>query len=544
MQARPVAGRRNRPKPSGTWFFLRIVGAAAIVLVAIVFVITTVAVLLSENSRETKLLSQAKQLLDQGKAEPAKEILLGLLKRNPRSTRANLLMAATLPGDPYTARMYVRAALDQQPKNKEALDALTAIYERIRALGMTENEEVKTREQEINDYQNVLKRNGSSAEALYRSASHRIAVHRLRPERIAELETAVVELQRAVSILGRGGNKNELASAHHQLGRAYKHQGDQSLAEKAKPAKAAEAYRRALDQFRNALSLDPNRADSLGEIILIHRSDGNPKQALESALAFLPAMTNQRAQAKSYEMIGTLQAELGDSVNAVATLQKALALDPSLLGTYMNLAEVYSGQRDYVRTEEILKRGVETEPHFIEAYERLGDLCFRQKQADAAVSWYEKLLRIRPEEAVFIGMAPSKNLYRNEVYYRASAMLAWLYLEHQSNPRKALLAVDYAKGYRDNDPHLLDTLGWIYYKTGDYERAKSVLEPLARDAAGDFPAVHFHLASTYYRQGNRDTAQRELEVALRSTGAFTDRAEAEALHKRLASAAGGPSLRE
>jgi hypothetical protein len=159
------------------------------------------------------------------------------------------------------------------------------------------------------------------------------------------------------------------------------------------------------------------------------------------------------------------------------------------------------------------------------------------------ITFFERLLQVNPSEAVVIGaagaaVAPSKNLYRNKLYYHAAASLAWLYLEEEGSPQKALEAFQRAKQQHEPDPHLMDTLGWIYYRLGDHERALKVLDSIS-ESPGGLPAVHYHLAQIHFDRGRLDTAQREVEKALNSGKEFEGKRDAETLRRQIEATVNG-----
>lgn len=485
------------------------------------------------TSRSRQLsVEEAETLLKQGMTEAGRKILRDFIKRNPKSTQAYLLLGRSyLLEKPFKTLVYARDALEQDAESEEALNLLSAAYGRMRAQGFSHSEEATLREEEIEDYQRILETNPDSPGALYRSASHRLALQRLIPERTEEIDIAVSELERLITVLKEKEKFDDLDSAYHQLGRAYKHQADVFLVTGGENDKAERTYELAMEQFRRALELDENRVDSLGEIILIYRSLSAPVQAVEIVQSYLPKITHEKAQAKTYEMLGTLYVESGDSDRAIETFHKGLELDDALLGTYLYLAHLYSKEGKINQTEEILKTSVEIEPSFLGGYTRLGQLYMENSQPQAAIQSFEKLLQIRPSTAVVLGMVPSKNLFRNQLYYQAASSLAWLYQE-QGKYKKALEAVQKAKRYQEPDPHLMDTLGWIYYKMGNNEKALEILRSVTETSEG-FPAVHYHLAKIYFKKGDLNDSKREVEKALQSGEEFQGHFNAKALKKQI-----------
>jgi len=51
----------------------------------------------------------------------------------------------------------------------------------------------------------------------------------------------------------------------------------------------------------------------------------------------------------------------------------------------------------------------------------------------------------------------------------------------------------------------LDTIGWVYYKLGDYEKAKEYLEK-AIEVAGERPVMLDHLGDVLFKMGNKNLA--------------------------------------
>jgi len=99
-------------------------------------------------------------------------------------------------------------------------------------------------------------------------------------------------------------------------------------------------------------------------------------------------------------------------------------------------------------------------------------------------------------------------------------------------------AVEAAKRYGPADPHLMDTLGWIYVKQGRPEKAIRLLRLVAAQEGGRFPALHYHLAEAYLLLDRPKDAERELKAALQMRGPFTQRKAAEDRLKQIQSESG------
>ena len=60
---------------------------------------------------------------------------------------------------------------------------------------------------------------------------------------------------------------------------------------------------------------------------------------------------------------------------------------------------------------------------------------------------------------------------------------------------------------------LVDTLGWAYYRNGDYRKAIPFLEKSV-SLADEVPVLHYHLGMAYFRNQNPIRAREELEESI------------------------------
>jgi Flp pilus assembly protein TadD len=79
---------------------------------------------------------------------------------------------------------------------------------------------------------------------------------------------------------------------------------------------------------------------------------------------------------------------------------------------------------------------------------------------------------------------------------------------------------------------VIDTRGWVKYKSGDYFGAEALLQQ-AVDKAPDSPELRYHLGMAQLRSGETEPAAVNLETALRATRPFAGMDEARAELARL-----------
>jgi len=65
---------------------------------------------------------------------------------------------------------------------------------------------------------------------------------------------------------------------------------------------------------------------------------------------------------------------------------------------------------------------------------------------------------------------------------------------------------------KTNQPAFLDTAGWVYYRSGDYNKAAEILKNVV-EKAPKVPVFQYHLGMVYYKQGNKDAAREHLSKA-------------------------------
>ena len=107
---------------------------------------------------------------------------------------------------------------------------------------------------------------------------------------------------------------------------------------------------------------------------------------------------------------------------------------------------------------------------------------------------------------------------------RAMNNLAFYYAENERNLDEALNLARKAAEVGPEDgghPMSLDTLGWVYFKRGNYTAALKTLT-LALQFIPDSPTVYYHLGMAYF--GNRDTrnALKAFKIALELSPRFPE----------------------
>lgn len=83
-----------------------------------------------------------------------------------------------------------------------------------------------------------------------------------------------------------------------------------------------------------------------------------------------------------------------------------------------------------------------------------------------------------------------------------------------------------------DEPNIVDTLGWIYYRRGEYEKAYGQFQKLLEKEV-DNPVLNYHLGMVLYKQGRRVEAREYLEKALKRPARYVDREKIEEVLREL-----------
>jgi Flp pilus assembly protein TadD len=90
--------------------------------------------------------------------------------------------------------------------------------------------------------------------------------------------------------------------------------------------------------------------------------------------------------------------------------------------------------------------------------------------------------------------------------------LGYSYADRGIRLEEALSLIQKAMTLKPNMGYIMDSLGWVYFKLGDYERANAELEK-ANQLTPDDPLITEHLADSYLRLNRIEKAKEFYEKA-------------------------------
>lgn len=248
----------------------------------------------------------------------------------------------------------------------------------------------------------------------------------------------------------------------------------------------------AMTHFEQALEKNPNFVEALEQIVAILVSHNKVAQARERVGRHV-AM-NPR-DPRLHNLQGRVLMQSRNFPEAEAAYKKAIMLDETLLSSYANLGALYVRQGKVEQAIGEFETILAKRPQHLSALMILGILHEQQKDIARATARYEEALKV---DARF---GPAAN------------NLAWILLEQKGDKERALSLAETARQSLPLDPHIADTLGWVYYHKQMYAKSVSVL----KEAVGglpESPIVLYHYGMAQYANNNTDEAKQSLSKFL------------------------------
>jgi tetratricopeptide (TPR) repeat protein len=376
-----------------------------------------------------------------------------VLRSNEQSERALLLLARShvSAGNAELAQDAYRRLVEVQPNHPTASNELADLLARTGdAEGAAE----------------ILRRKLELAPDDQRSASNLVEALLLQ----GDTEAAEEEVRNLMEL------EDESGLAEFQFGRVMqaKSSSDEAIA----------AYKRALRK-------NPEAAQALQSLISSLVENGREAEAVSYLQEHIKENPNQVAP---HLLLGAIHAREGRIDEAEAEFETTIELQPNANRAYASLAALHPDDR--AKRIEIYKRGTTTNPNDATLAFLLASEYERGGEFEAAIQIYESMLERSPDNDI------------------AANNLAALLLDQRSDADSFERALTLAKRFADaKQPALIDTLGWAYYRNGNYPSAVRYLE-LATAGAGEIAQLHYHLGMAYLANGSPDSAKDSLQKSV------------------------------
>jgi|GEM_PF-887662 len=286
-------------------------------------------------------------------------------------------------------------------------------------------------------------------------------------------DQAVAAYRQALALLPCDANTHDLlADLYRELGRA-----DEALAE-----------------YRLAAQYDPDDFTAWHAIGALLEEQGKVEEARAAYEKAVAAASDHLARnphdATTASLLGLMYLLLGDTEQAVATLQQAVALRPNADNHYA-LGNAYYEAGEYEKALAEYQAALAADAGHVAAAVRLGDTYDKLGRTDEAIAAYRRALALKEDADVhaYLGMllARQGQADQAEAEYRASLRLADNALAHLG-------------------------LAELYQRAGKADQA--IAEYQAALKLDDDAGTHAALARLYETEGHLEDAAREYRAAI------------------------------
>jgi len=446
------------------------------------------------------------------KPELAKELISGILEKTPEDTEILAIHARILAFEQKDsseiAEIY-KKILEIDPENKSSPIALAFLYEKMNKrqelIEIFEKAEIKSKENYflyfyLGEAYLIEKKYSKAKKTLYKAVKEE--PYRIEPklsliEAIKNMETSIEHKNEIIDLFNEiielkpheKAPLIELSYFYNQNGEyeksdeTFKAIAESWNSEKQETAVLLNFYVK--NQSGDKADFAANRIfqatgdDSVFMILgSIYEKEGLKNKALET-YKFVPETSQIHPEAISASAM--VLASMGEFEKGIFILTKYLKKTPENLLLLSTLGSIYEGQNNYEKAESVYLKGsaISSERQWTFFY-KLGVINDRAGKKNKAIDYMKKALELNPEN-------PDTLNY-----------LGYTYAEMGIELEAAKEMIEKALSSRKNDGYIIDSLGWVYFKMGNYEKAKIYLQKAAEIVKND-PVILEHLGDLYIK---------------------------------------------
>lgn len=198
-------------------------------------------------------------------------------------------------------------------------------------------------------------------------------------------------------------------------------------------------------------------------------------------------------RSRAETLLAYLSGVEGATLEAQGHYEKAIELAPSNYFAQVGLGHLFTDQERYAEAKECFEKAIGQQPEDATLQLQLSLICDKLDDVECSERAARRAIELEPDSA--------------EGYNT----LGYLYAERGIRLEDAVELVEKAMELQPNDPNITDSLGWAYYKMGDYEKAVEILEDAValiddRSRVGSSVILE-HLGDAYHKAGQIQKAR-------------------------------------
>jgi tetratricopeptide (TPR) repeat protein len=240
----------------------------------------------------------------------------------------------------------------------------------------------------------------------------------------------------------------------------------------------------ALVYLQLSLYLAPNHPLALLSLADLYESVKKPAMAIK-VYERMPANSPLKRNAQIQLATNLDAADRSDE--AIKILKSVTAEDPKDIEAIMALGNIERGRKKFADCVQTYSQGIDALPEAGEktnwVYYYYRGICEeRSKQWSKAEADMRKALDLQPEQPHVLNY------------------LGYSWVDQGINLDEGMKMIKRAVDQRPDDGYIVDSLGWAYYRIGNYDDAVKNLER-AIDLKPEDPTINDHLGDAYWRVG-------------------------------------------
>lgn len=435
----------------------------------------------------------AANLLRDKKFDEGRALIAEILKADERNTDALIKRAglAVEDGEYDTAILDLRTALDNSPDSAEAMVLMALAFERQDNPSFARAEFAK-----------AFDASGRDA-----GVGLAFAKFHLRQQDVQRAEAVLIDTQDANPgdletlqlLAGVRLSQQNWRGAEEIAGILERLENQNELAERIKSAAYAGLgdYDRMIDTLSAQNENEPLASQPLATLVGAYiRSD----RADEAQELLSRIIDTQEDSYDAHILLAQVYGSKQQTQDAVDILNAATERDPARPEAYELLYRFYQRSNQSEEAKALIESGLEKAPDNTALRVFQADSLLSDGRNEEALAMYDELVDEFPENLIVANnfVSLSSDL-RQDSASIARALEVAQTLEEVDNPL------------------FLDTIGWAYYRAGQFDEAVEFLSRAAEDA-GDNAEIMYHLGAAYFAAGDVENARTTLQRALNAGG--------------------------
>jgi Flp pilus assembly protein TadD len=212
--------------------------------------------------------------------------------------------------------------------------------------------------------------------------------------------------------------------------------------------------------------------------------------------------------------LGNLYVRAKQYDRGIVVFKELLDKDPKSHDLLVKLAEASRLKGDSNTAMEYFRQASAVAPGDTMSLLQLGLLMDGTGRTDQARPIYEQVLKIDPSQPVALNN------------------LAYIKAEQGTDLESALSMAQRARQEAPKSRQVEDTLGWIYIRKNLSDEAIRIFKDVTEQEPNN-PAYHYHYGMALLQKGDRASAKRELDAAMKNNPTQNDRVKIQELLQKL-----------